>query len=42
LWRYKNFAGVTEKKTKKFQHQAELQGQATIDEEQFMSGMKLF
>ena len=41
LWRYKNFAGVTEKKTKKFQHQAELQGQATIDEEQFMSGMKL-
>ena len=42
LWRYKNFAGVVEEKTKRVQHEAQLSAEATVDEEDFMENMILF
>ena len=42
LWRYKNFAGVVEEKTKRVQHEAQLSAEATVGEEDFMENMILF
>lgn len=42
LWRFKNFAGVTEEKKRKHETEAEFRGEADVDEEDFHDRMNLF